>query len=84
MSVDAKLGLTPVDTSVTSSWLGRIQAVEYLRAFLVGRMGWDLIGCNSIISGAFGLFRKSLVIKAGGYAHKTIGEDMELIIRMQR
>ena len=72
-----------VDTSVPNSWLGMIQVVEYLRAFLVGRQGWDYLHCNAIISGAFGLFKKSLVIRVGGYETKTIGEDMELLLRMQ-
>ncbi len=62
--------------------LDLIQAVEYLRAFLVGRMGWDLLGCTTIISGAFGVFKKDAVIKVGGYAKGSIGEDMELLLRM--
>ena len=70
-------------TAVPATWLGCIQAMEYLRAFLIGRLAWDFINCNTIISGAFGVFKKSLVIKVGGYAHKTIGEDMELLLRMQ-
>lgn len=80
----ARNDLTPVNMHVTPTWLGIIQGVEYVRAFMVGRMGWDLLGCNSIISGAFGLFRKSVVIKVGGYLKSTIGEDMELVVRMQR
>ena len=61
-----------------------IQIVEYLRAFLFGRMGWS--GGNSllIISGAFGLFDKRAAIVVGGYATNTVGEDMELVVRMHR
>ncbi|MGH7510172.1 MAG: glycosyltransferase family 2 protein [Gemmatimonadales bacterium] len=61
-----------------------IQIVEYLRAFLFGRMGWS--GGNSllIISGAFGLFDKKCAIMVGGYATDTVGEDMELVVRMHR
>ena len=61
-----------------------IQIVEYLRAFLFGRMGWS--GSNSllIISGAFGLFEKRSAIAVGGYATDTVGEDMELVVRMHR
>ena len=61
-----------------------IQIVEYLRAFLFGRMGWS--GSNSllIISGAFGLFEKRAAIVVGGYATDTVGEDMELVVRMHR
>lgn len=60
------------------------QVVEYLRAFLFGRLGWSTINGMLIISGAFGLFRKDTVIMAGGYRPKTIGEDMELVVRMHR
>lgn len=60
------------------------QVVEYLRAFLFGRLGWSTINGMLIISGAFGLFRKDAVIMAGGYRPKTIGEDMELVVRMHR
>jgi cellulose synthase/poly-beta-1,6-N-acetylglucosamine synthase-like glycosyltransferase len=74
---------TNISTTVPSTWLGMIQVVEYLRAFLVGRLGWSYIKCTPIISGAFGLFKKSTVIKAGGYDTTAIGEDMELLLRMQ-
>jgi cellulose synthase/poly-beta-1,6-N-acetylglucosamine synthase-like glycosyltransferase len=60
------------------------QVVEYLRAFLFGRLGWSAINGMLIISGAFGVFRKDAVILAGGYRPDTIGEDMELVVRMHR
>jgi cellulose synthase/poly-beta-1,6-N-acetylglucosamine synthase-like glycosyltransferase len=60
-----------------------IQAVEYLRAFLFGRPGWNRLGGNLLISGAFGLFRRQNLIECDGYA-KTVGEDMELIVRLRR
>jgi len=64
--------------------LAGIQAVEYLRAFLFGRLGWNRLGGNLIISGAFGLFRRERVIEVGGYLHQTVGEDMELVARLRR
>ncbi len=60
------------------------QVVEYLRAFLFGRLGWSSMNGMLIISGAFGVFRKDAVVMAGGYRHNTIGEDMELVVRMHR
>jgi cellulose synthase/poly-beta-1,6-N-acetylglucosamine synthase-like glycosyltransferase len=60
------------------------QVVEYFRAFLSGRMGWSAINGLLIISGAFGLFRKDVVLACGGYKHDTVGEDMELVARMHR
>ena len=72
-----------VEMGLPQSWLARFQVVEYLRAFLVGRLGWDRMGGNLIISGAFGLFRRSAVTIAGGYAHDSVGEDMELVARLR-
>lgn len=60
------------------------QVVEYLRAFLFGRLGWSQLNAMLIISGAFGLFKTDVVVAAGGYRPKTIGEDMELVVRMHR
>lgn len=61
-----------------------IQIVEYLRAFLFGRMGWSTGNSLLIISGAFGLFEKRAAVLAGGYATDSVGEDMELVVRMHR
>ncbi|GFP74553.1 glycosyltransferase family 2 protein [Clostridium fungisolvens] len=64
--------------------LAMFQVIEYLRAFLTGRMGWNALGCLLIISGAFGAFRKDVVIEAGGYVDNTIGEDMELVVKIHK
>jgi cellulose synthase/poly-beta-1,6-N-acetylglucosamine synthase-like glycosyltransferase len=61
-----------------------IQIVEYLRAFLFGRMGWSTGNTLLVISGAFGLFEKRAAVSAGGYATNSVGEDMELVVRMHR
>lgn len=61
-----------------------IQTVEYLRSFLFGRLGWNVLGGNLIVSGAFGMFRRSAMLAAGGYRHDTVGEDMELVVRLRR
>lgn len=61
-----------------------LQIVEYLRAFLFGRLGWAPMNAVLIISGAFGVFRKDVVVGAGGYRRDTVGEDMELIVRLHR
>lgn len=65
-------------------FIARIQAVEYLRSFLFGRTGWDYFDSLLIISGAFGIFDRKSVIKVGGYLHDTVGEDMELVVRLHR
>ncbi|MGB4398473.1 MAG: sulfatase-like hydrolase/transferase [Daejeonella sp.] len=64
--------------------LPRMQTLEYIRAFLLGRMAWSRLSGLLLISGAFGAFDKEIVIKCGGYDHGTVGEDMELLVRMRR
>ncbi len=71
--------------------LARLQTIEYLRAFMAGRIGWSYINSLIIISGAFSLFRRSRIIEIGGYLtssgrfHKdTVGEDMELVVRISK
>ncbi len=64
--------------------LALMQIIEYLRAFLGGRMGWVPINGLLIVSGAFGVFHRQTVIDAGGYRPQAIGEDMDLIVRLHR
>lgn len=61
-----------------------MQIIEYLRVFLIGRIGLSRHNLLLIISGAFGVFNKSWVIKAGGYERGTVGEDMELVVRLHK
>jgi cellulose synthase/poly-beta-1,6-N-acetylglucosamine synthase-like glycosyltransferase len=69
----------------------RLQAIEYLRAFTSGRIGWAKLKSLLIVSGAFGLFHRATLIEAGGYLTSsgiykkdTVGEDMELVVRLSR
>lgn len=73
-----------VETRVPRDPLSGFQVGEYMRAFLFGRLGWNRLGGNLIISGAFGLFRRVQVVESGGYQHDTVGEDMELVARLRR
>lgn len=71
-----------VDARVDSRWLPGCQTVEYLRAFLFGRLGWNRIGGNLIISGAFGLFARKYLLAIGGYQTGNVTEDMDLAVRL--
>jgi cellulose synthase/poly-beta-1,6-N-acetylglucosamine synthase-like glycosyltransferase len=64
--------------------LAKFQVLEYLRAFMSGRMGWDVLDLTLIISGAFGVFKRSIIVEVGGYRTDTVGEDMELVVRLHR
>lgn len=70
--------------NLPKNFLPRMQTLEYIRAFLLGRMAWSRLNGLLLISGAFGAFDKDIVIKCGGYNHNTVGEDMELVVRMRR
>lgn len=73
-----------INVQLSSNLLARFQTLEYLRVFLLSRIAWSKLNGLLIISGAFGLFDKEIAIKAGGYATTTVGEDMELVVRMRR
>ena len=73
-----------IERKIPEKWLPRIQVIEYARAFLIGRIAWSKLNGLLIISGALGMFDKEIVMKAGGYFPSTVGEDMELVVRMRR
>lgn len=70
--------------ALPKKWLGLFQVLEYNRAFLTSRVGWNFLNSLPLISGAFGLFKKEAVIAVGGYSHKSLGEDMDLVLRLHR
>ena len=61
-----------------------LQVIEYLRGFLFGREGWSALQALLIISGAFGVFSRAVAMEIGGYRTDTVGEDMDLVVRMHR
>ncbi len=65
-------------------FLPRAQVMEYTRAFLMGRMAWSELDGLLLISGALGMFDREIVIQSGGYRTDTVGEDMELVVRIRR
>lgn len=69
---------------ISKGMLPRFQVVEYLRAFLMARVAHAHTNTLMLISGAFGLFRRSTLIEVGGYRHDTVGEDLELVVRLHR
>jgi cellulose synthase/poly-beta-1,6-N-acetylglucosamine synthase-like glycosyltransferase len=73
-----------MEARLPSGRLAAYQVIEYLRAFLFGRVAWDAIGALVIVSGAFGLFRRDVVDEVGGYWTDTVGEDLELTVRLHK
>ena len=64
--------------------LALLQTVEYLRAFMMARLAWERLGLLMIVSGAFGIFKRELAVAVGGYSDATVGEDLELVVRIHR
>ena len=73
-----------IETHLPKKFLPAMQVMEYIRAFLCGRAGWSKLNSLLVISGAFGLFERKSVIEAGGYRTDTVGEDVELVVRLHR
>lgn len=73
-----------LEANLTKKYLVAMQVIEYLRAFLIGRITLSRFNWVLIISGAFSVFSKKWVVDAGGYAKGTIGEDMELVVKLHR
>ncbi|MCK9641302.1 MAG: glycosyltransferase family 2 protein [Prolixibacteraceae bacterium] len=73
-----------IEINVPDDFLPRCQVIEYNRAFLLGRLAWSRLDGLILISGALGLFDKEIAIACGGYYPKTVGEDMEIVVRMRK
>ncbi|MFN6935156.1 MAG: glycosyltransferase family 2 protein, partial [Tsuneonella sp.] len=73
-----------IEARLPRNLLALFQVVEYLRAFLMARLGLSQMQTLMIISGAFGLFRRSSAIEVGGFSQNTVGEDMELVVKLHR
>ena len=73
-----------ISLALPKSKLAVFQILEYLRAFLVGRTGWSVFNNVLIISGAFGAFLKEPVLEVGGYTTDTVGEDMDLVLKLHK
>lgn len=69
---------------IPRNWLALFQVVEYIRAFLMARLAWSRIGTLTLISGAFGMFRRQYAVAVGGYSRGTVGEDLELVVKLHR
>lgn len=77
-------GGTPEDPTVPDRLMAALQVPEYFRAFLFGRLGWNRMGGNLLISGAFGLYEKEPLMEAGGFREDSITEDLELTVNLHR
>ncbi|MBN3787860.1 glycosyltransferase [Burkholderia sp. Ac-20353] len=73
-----------VEIRAPRRFLPLVQSIEYLRAFLMARVAWSGVDTLMLISGAFGLFRRDVAVQVGGFGTDTIGEDLDLVIKIHR
>jgi len=78
--VDGKI----LKVNYPANFWAKFQVLEYFRAFTLARMAWSKLNGLLIISGAFGMFDRRRVIHIGGYDKTTVGEDLELVVRLRR
>jgi cellulose synthase/poly-beta-1,6-N-acetylglucosamine synthase-like glycosyltransferase len=69
---------------LSKRFLAAVEVPEYLRAFLFGRLGWNRLGGNLIVSGAFGLFQRKYLLRIGGYSTGNVVEDLDLVVRLHK
>jgi len=70
--------------SYPKNFWAKFEVIEYFRAFTLGRMAWSKLNGLLIISGAFGLFDRKRVVNVGGYDRDSVGEDLELVVKLRR
>jgi cellulose synthase/poly-beta-1,6-N-acetylglucosamine synthase-like glycosyltransferase len=73
-----------VEASVPKGLIARMQTLEYLRTFLASRPAWSAMEALPLVSGAFGIWKRSAVITVGGFTSGHMGEDMDLTMRLHR
>lgn len=73
-----------MEVALPRKLLPLLQTIEYLRAFLMARLAWSELRALTIVSGAFGIFRRNVAVAVGGYSHGTVGEDIEIIVKIHR
>ena len=72
------------DLQLPSSSVSMLQVVEYLRAFLIARLAWSSLDTLMLISGAFSMFRKTELVEVGGFTPKSLGEDLDVIVKLHK
>ena len=84
--VDPTIGAVAGNVKVgnRSRWLTRWQALEYITSQNLDRRAFDFLNCITVVPGAVGAWRRSLVIEAGGFSHDTLAEDTDLTLTILR
>lgn len=64
------------------NWLTWCQALEYVAGLQISRRAFDMFGAITIVPGALGSFKKSVIQEAGAYDKETIVEDFDATVKV--
>ena len=83
---DAQVGAVSGNARVGNRrrWITRFQSIEYIYGFNLDRRALDLLNAITVVPGAVGAWRKSLVVKQGGFGNDTLAEDTDLTLKLRR
>lgn len=66
------------------NWITRFQSIEYIYGFNLDRRALDLLNAITVVPGAAGAWRKSLIQAVGGFRNDTLAEDTDLTLAIRR
>lgn len=83
---DPKVGAVSGNARVgnRNNWLTRFQSIEYICGFNLDRRALDLLNAITVVPGAVGAWRKTLILDVGGFGHDTLAEDTDLTLSIRR
>jgi len=83
---DARVGAVSGNARVgnNTKWITRFQSIEYIYGFNLDRRALDYLNAITVVPGAVGAWRKSLILEAGGFGHDTLAEDADLTLAIRR
>lgn len=73
-----------VDQRAPKRWVERVQVLEYALAFFANRAAWSRFNMLTMVSSAFGLFRRSAVLEVEGWWTGTVSDDMDMSMKLHR
>ncbi|WP_394352662.1 glycosyltransferase [Candidatus Nitrosotalea sp. FS] len=64
------------------NWLTWCQAIEYVGGIQIARRALDVFGAISVVPGALGAFRRSVLEEIGSYHKDTLVEDFDVTLKI--
>jgi cellulose synthase/poly-beta-1,6-N-acetylglucosamine synthase-like glycosyltransferase len=83
---DPKIGAVAGNAKVGNriNLVTRWQALEYITSQNLDRRAFSSLNCITVVPGAVGAWRRSLLEQVGGFASDTLAEDQDLTIKVRK